>query len=307
MKNWTLLGHRSELAKPHDYLQLGGACAYNDNGEIIVTDGLCPHRGTRLFEGHSGNKAWICPYHGWSYSDGKMHIPLTRAFGKDAEWGEPVPFQQEWVGDFLFAKEPGAKPSPLQLACKDMLAAVSKNIWALHWQYVMPMPCPPSVAIENSMEDYHVPMVHRDTFARLGLVLKDMDRFGNNSIAHYEVTDERTVDGLKVASEYFENVKPDEYFHLFIYPYTCISSLGGFTYSVQHYLPASDGNTSLWTRLYSSRTKPESPSLAFLFDTAASFNLRVFTEDAAICKLVSGQGRVLGDMEKRISWYRSVK
>ena len=39
----------------------------NVDGEIIVVDGVCPHAGGPLGDGHLEGCTLTCPWHGWSY------------------------------------------------------------------------------------------------------------------------------------------------------------------------------------------------------------------------------------------------
>src|SRR5438132_3162155 len=78
-KQWVLVGHQSQLAKPGDYFVAEVA------GEslIVVRDqrstirgfyNVCRHRGTRLKEDKAGQvRAIKCPYHAWTYAlDGRL-------------------------------------------------------------------------------------------------------------------------------------------------------------------------------------------------------------------------------------------
>ena len=92
-KQWMLVGHQSQIAKPGDYLvqELAGESL------VIVRDqrstirgfyNVCRHRGTRLKEDTCGHASAIqCPYHAWTYGlDGRLigapHMDEVPGFDK---------------------------------------------------------------------------------------------------------------------------------------------------------------------------------------------------------------------------------
>lgn len=288
--SWVLLCHRSELAKDGDYVLLTAgseqALAYNHNGTVIVTDNRCLHRGARVFNGTHGNAPLKCPYHGFQDESVLKAQELT-----------------QWVGDWLFAGDGSTKLENELDAIGPVLAGISEKIGKRHAFDSFPMPCDWKVAVENALEDLHVGSVHPDTFGKLDLKLKEMRRHGRNSVAMYDIGDARTVKGLTAMSKAFVDVDPSAYFHILLYPNTCISSVGGFSYSVQHYLP-NGGFTQLHTRLYRGKMRADAPNISYFFDEAVGFNKTVFAQDSAICARVQGDGTYLTEKEKRITWFR---
>ena len=78
-KEWLLVGHQSQVAKPGDYF----LAAIAGESVIVTRDrksqvrgfyNVCRHRGTRLKEDTCGYAAAIqCPYHAWTYGlDGRL-------------------------------------------------------------------------------------------------------------------------------------------------------------------------------------------------------------------------------------------
>ena len=104
---WHLVAHRSELARPGDYVRLdwplGELALFNDEGAVIAFDNLCPHRGARYFVEDAGSGRIACPYHGWGFRDGELRIPLRQTF-EAAEIAEARlnTYRTAWCGDFLF-------------------------------------------------------------------------------------------------------------------------------------------------------------------------------------------------------------
>ena len=288
--NWLLAAHRSELAAPGDYITLQAgpdhiAC-FNLDGNVYSWDNVCRHRGARVLQGTHGNKALTCPYHG-----------LTGM----ATVGEQ--YLTQWIGDFLFVGDGSTRIEDDLNDFGPLLTGISKMIAGRHSFEQLPMPCEWKVAVENTLEDYHVATVHADSIGKLRLKLDSTDQHGKNSGALYTIEDPHTVKGLEAMAKYFEEVRPSHYFHLFLYPYTCLSSVGGLTFSLQHYLP-SGGYTNLHTRLYGAKTKPGAPDMRWLYDEATSFNRLVFEQDAAICARIVDDGTFLTASETRVQWFR---
>lgn len=288
--NWLLAAHRSELANKGDYVLLSGGseqiAVLNLDGQIIACDNVCPHRGAKVFSGPCGSQHPVCPYH-----------------GRRGEAAIGTRYLTAWLNDWIFV---GDGSTRLETELGDILplvAGISDKIGRRHSFDVTPMPCDWRVAVENALEDDHIPMVHPDTFGKLKLELGEMERHGNHSVAKYAIGDSRTVAALGRFAKHFRDVDPASYFHIFIYPGTCISSVGGFSYSVQHYL-SNGGFTSFHTRLYQPKLAADAPNYDWFFNEATQFNRQVFEQDSAICARVVGEGTILTENERRVLWFR---
>src|SRR5437867_5973437 len=78
-RQWVLVGHQNQIAKPGDYF----VAAVAGESLIVMRDqrsvirgfyNVCRHRGTRLKEDACGHAPAIrCPYHAWTYGlDGRL-------------------------------------------------------------------------------------------------------------------------------------------------------------------------------------------------------------------------------------------
>jgi Rieske 2Fe-2S family protein len=98
-KQWVLVGHQNQIAKPGDYFVAPPPSDYGATGEslVIIRDqrgtirgfyNVCRHRGTRLREDACGHASAIqCPYHAWTYAlDGRLigapHMDQVPGFDK---------------------------------------------------------------------------------------------------------------------------------------------------------------------------------------------------------------------------------
>ena len=302
--SFHLIGHRSELRNPGDYVRLPMAprdvVAYNDNGTVVCIDGVCPHRGARMFREFRGNGKAVCPYHGWAFRGGEMVVPNREAYPA------VVPgmggYGHEWFGDFLFSLDEGGCPTDADGFVK-FLTDLSPRIDSLYDWDSFVIDCPWQVAVENALEDHHIPKVHADTFAPLGLRRTDQYRIGSWSMATYDITDKRASKMLSGMQRFLEFGTGLRYFHLFLGPHACLSSVGGITFSIQHYLPEGD-RTRFITRMYKGKTVPTAPDLEDFYRSAFQFNQKVFDQDAEVCEGIRTPGYALSRDEARIKWFR---
>jgi phenylpropionate dioxygenase-like ring-hydroxylating dioxygenase large terminal subunit len=158
---------------------LPGACMpidLPDASALLVRDGdgvlrafanACRHRGTRLVDAPCAAKAFVCPYHGWTYGmDGAlMHVPHAEAFlniGKRDLATKPVAERHGliWFGEGAetYARELDADLSALGLA-DHVLYRRSRVTRRCNWKLV----------IEAFLDAYHIRVLHRDSVYRFFL------------------------------------------------------------------------------------------------------------------------------------------
>lgn len=190
----------------------------------------------------------------------------------------------------------------------DFVANALVRVATYHRYLSMTIRCDWHVAVENALEDMHVPTIHAETFAKLKLQRISQERYEHCSIARYVVGDDLTRRSLTRLAKWFPHAAPTVYEHLFIYPHTCLSSLGGFTYALQTYEPWWAGMTDFKSRLYGGVTTAKPEVVKAFFDDAADFNRRVFEEDAAVCERIlkwnPGADFLHPVEEQRIIWFR---
>lgn len=317
---WHLLCHRSELPHSGDYLKLQWlgeeVVIYNDGGELIVFDNLCPHRGTRFFTDVSGNGPLSCPYHGWSYRAGSMHIPCRERYDSAelarAQLGK---LQLEWCADFVFAAPAPRMTLEAQLGTSyDVLADLSFNIAGRSDVNAYTFECDWRVALENALEPLHVPFVHPDSLAQLQLG-EGSNRFTDwTSIWQAELGNAAMVRKLRSIRRLFQlDSQYEGYQSLYLFPFTMLSSTFSYSYSLQHFFPSAEpARTHFYSRLLHSATLPASAAaLQSFFEASARMNRQVFAEDHAICqRLAPGAAddprfTVLASDEEKIAHFRA--
>lgn len=174
--SWLLAGRLNQISKRGDYFTLDYAGASlivmrDLELKVHVYANACRHRGARLLSGEGNCRAVVCPYHAWTYAlDGSLKgcigMEDTKNFNP-AEYGLIEIRHQVWAG-FIFFNLDGAAPSldewlgelPERLAMyhfEDMVATRVK---------VHDLDCNWKTWVENYMEGYHIPTVHRNTISK---------------------------------------------------------------------------------------------------------------------------------------------
>jgi phenylpropionate dioxygenase-like ring-hydroxylating dioxygenase large terminal subunit len=312
---WHLVAHRSELALPGDFVRLdwaaGELALYNDGGEVIAFDNVCPHRGGRFFAEDRGSGRAICPYHGWAVRDGKVRVARPQQFSA-CDLGKAVinRFRTEWCGDFLFVGLQPVMSLAEQLdAFAPTLSEISGDMATSRDLYKIDFQADWRVAAENALEAYHINNVHPGTLAPLAFSDETDSFAGPNSAYHARIGSERTVRGLKGLRRFFDiSAGFEGYCAYYLFPFAMISSTFGYSYALQTYFPSGEAHRSWFTtRLYGSRAAPGSEGvLETLLNAAAPFNRQVFDEDHEICQRVSrrydlnAEGRIFGASEARV-------
>ena len=293
---WHLVAHRSELAAPGDFVRLSWAAGdlvlYNDEGEVIAFDNVCPHRGGRFFIEDRGNARAVCPYHGWSVRGGEVRVARREQFSTcDLKKAVLNRYATQWCGEFLFAGVDPVMSLPRQLdAFAAPLADISADILVPGDLYKIDFQADWRVAVENALEAYHVNSIHPETLAPMALC-EDADSFaGLNSAFHARVGDKRTARGLKGLRRFFDlRADFEGYCTYYVFPFAMISSTYGYSYSLQSFLPAPEPHRSWFTsRLFSTRTAAGAEGVSqTLLNATILANHQIFDEDHAICRRVS--------------------
>ncbi|CAI2795945.1 Rieske 2Fe-2S domain-containing protein [Pseudomonas fluorescens group sp.] len=294
---WHPVAHKSELSNDRDFVRFDVAdfevVIINDKGSFVAFDNLCPHRGARFFTEDFGNKFVKCLYHGWSYSRGKVNVAGVKTFqGCNIEQASLNQFSLDICGDFLFfAIEPR---STLQEQLGSEISAILNKIGsdidsrADFNRY--PFKCDWTIALENALEPYHIPLIHTDTLASLQLGVGVNEFYGENSVWYSPIESEKVARRLKSLSRFYATTDAYEgYMSIFIFPFSMISSTFGYSYSAQNFFPSTSPDSTYFTsRLYPVRNSdPRYREMTAGFvQSSAEVNRRIFDEDHEICQRI---------------------
>lgn len=305
--------HVSELRNDNDYIKLeifdNDLILYNDNGNIICFDNICPHRGAPFICGNKedGCQKLVCPYHGWSYQNGKLIIPNRNQFD-DIEIfkSDLVKYKIDKVGNFIFfSKEPimslkeqlGEFYSTLEMISKsiDKRIDLNKNEFLSNWK----------ISLENALENYHVPYVHPNTLSPLGLTNGEVEFNSLNSLWVSEISNLKAFKKLQKLKTFFKNhiFYKENYFSMYLFPFSMISSTFGYSYAFQSFFPNNIEKTSFYSRTYSVFSNLDTEAF---YNSVKNVNRQIFDEDISVCNLLQKSLKnrstnfIYNQMEKRI-------
>lgn len=304
--------HRSELASVNDFRRItaGGrdVVLFNDNNTIIAFENRCPHRGCQLLKDSNGNGELLCPYHGWRFGEKKCIIPNRKSFKEaDIESINLSFYSIEFCGDFLFFSPHPSTSLQTQLGSFwNLLEMISHDITEKIDDNNHPFNANWKISLENALENYHVSTVHPHS---LGLLLPSDGKVtyeGKNSLWESSIGNQKIQNKLLKVQPLFQNTYRNEnYFSLYLFPFSMLSSTYGYSYAFQHFFPKSPTETLFSSRTYATRT-----DYTDFFTGVAALNRQIFSEDADICQRVQAASAtetsfVYNQQEQRIEIFHT--
>ncbi len=186
LRHWMFVAHAAEIPRSGDY-----ACfALGDERAVIVRDGdgeirafhnVCRHRASRVVaddRGHCG-KAFICPFHGWSYNlDGTLrNVPKAETFPDidRAELGLKPIDCEIWHG-LVFIRFAGDGPGVAEQFAPaekeiDLYRIGEMQPYGNTWSFRFDLDW--KAVADIDAEGYHVPVGHPELFDLVGSTYTD--------------------------------------------------------------------------------------------------------------------------------------
>lgn len=296
---WQFAGFTDELSNNQDYV-----CTFianktivlmNFKGKIKAFHNVCSHRQNQICLQNSGNGPLQCQYHGWTYNEEgyPYAIPKRKSFSElNLENLRLTQYQVETIGRFVFLKiRPGpetlsnflTKTYPILKKISDAMGErIDKNEMLIdaNWK----------VIVENTLEDYHVYMVHQKSFNTLGINERSFENYYPHSSTLLKF--DMTLDQNKKVDAAFKNrpIQINDYFHQLIFPNLTFASAYGVTFSLQQIIPLGPTKTKFISHTFSTKINETTPLelniVKVLNNSAIDFNRRVFEEDKIMCEQV---------------------
>jgi phenylpropionate dioxygenase-like ring-hydroxylating dioxygenase large terminal subunit len=188
LPSWQFACHVSQVREAGAYatLDLGrdSIIVMRDReGGLHAFKNVCRHRGSRLLDGEGQCRgAIVCRYHGWTYGfDGRLKtVAAPRSFpGIEMEQFGLHAVDIEVFHGLVFVRVIGGGPSlaemwgeyselvaPYDIAAMVPTGPITTDVWDCNWK----------VAVENNLENYHIPVGHPGYDRMLD---NDMIGFGN--------------------------------------------------------------------------------------------------------------------------------
>lgn len=180
---WLFVGAGHQLPATGDLLPIPYLRLFlsrSRDGDIRAFHNICRHRGHELVQACKNVRSIVCPYHGWSYDlNGDLRStsefsgkPGTFADGFDPKAFSLKPVRCEQWHDLIFVNLDGHAP-PL----REHLSALNKRVCSYPLSKARPfhvfehgeVKANWKLIMENSLEPYHTPYVHRKTGAGIPL------------------------------------------------------------------------------------------------------------------------------------------
>jgi phenylpropionate dioxygenase-like ring-hydroxylating dioxygenase large terminal subunit len=139
------------------------------DGAVRAFRNACRHRGTRLADGAGCARAFVCPYHGWTYRlDGSLaHVPHAHGFPDldPAHSGLAAVRCEERLGLVWVTQDPAAEGAEAALAGLPELVGAGQR---LHSTSVLEVEVNWKIYLEGFIEGYHIRSTHPKSFYPYG-------------------------------------------------------------------------------------------------------------------------------------------
>lgn len=172
--SWHLVTTTSSLSQTGDFVtaEILGEPVHlrNFDGKLTALSNVCVHRHCLLTSQPNGNSPTMrCQYHGWEFAeDGRTRrIPAPKNFVPfDRDEHRLENFRVDQCGQLVFVSLASSGPSLREYMGDffDLCATRFSDNWQefLHWEPEIEANW--KIPIENSLEAYHVPCIHSETF-----------------------------------------------------------------------------------------------------------------------------------------------
>lgn len=301
-QTWCFVGFKSFLKEEDDFItqEIGGipVVVQNCRGTVKAFKNICSHRHSIIQVKSSGNRPLMCPYHGWAYNDkgvptGIPKKPLFQFTREELECLKLKEYKVDFCGELVFVNLSN-DGQELRDFMGDMFTEVEKmssNFGELADVNEMVIQANWKVLVENTLESYHVNLIHEETFKKLGAGGMEFTFIKEHSV--WDATllaGENEGKNAKIHSPYQNRdyVIPG-YKHMIVFPNVLISSTYGVSFNLSYITPI-DSNSSRFMS-YVFLTKKEGGQAGSTLEeiykqSLVTFNRKVFDEDKEICEKV---------------------
>lgn len=325
-KTWNFVGFTSDFNEINDFVvsNISGTpiVVQNLKGTLRAFKNICSHRHSIIQTQQKGNRPLMCPYHGWAYNDkgipfGIPKKPLFNFTKEELECLKLEEYKLQVCGSLVFVntdKEAGSLQEFFGSFYED-IENMSNNFGKLIDINEIEIKSNWKIIVENTLESYHVALIHSETFQKLGAEGLDFEFEKDHSqwIANV-ATKENEGKQAKIHKPFqTRNYKIEGYKHMILFPNVLLSSTYGISFNLSHIIPV-DENTTLF-KSYVFVTKKDEKEASEVMEkvyenSLIEFNRKVFDEDKQICQevqkgvLFSNYTGQLSDEEKRVGHFQ---
>ncbi|MGD9634475.1 MAG: aromatic ring-hydroxylating dioxygenase subunit alpha [Pirellulales bacterium] len=176
MKEWLMVARREQIEEVGDYFStriVGESIiiARNKEGKLNAFYNRCAHRGVAMVDDCGHRNTFSCPYHAWSYDlEGRLigapHMREIKGFDPATVRLKSIALR-EWAG-WVFVNFSETPPS-FDDFIKDFAADFSflqQDRLRLAETIDLTVECNWKFMVENLVDNYHTPIIHRNTIGR---------------------------------------------------------------------------------------------------------------------------------------------
>jgi phenylpropionate dioxygenase-like ring-hydroxylating dioxygenase large terminal subunit len=299
---WHFVGTTHDLASNGDYLTLDlhgrPLLVRNCEGTPRTFLNACPHRHAKLTSEPAGNCAMLrCQYHGWEFDDqgDTKRIPDAKSFRPLARGMLGLrQYRTEACGPLVFTTFDDGAPSLAEYLgpAWDLIRTNLTDDFTQAWSAERNCGANWKIAVENSLESYHIACVHPKTFGAPPAAEACHHELGDTwSAFHTNSKDDRSLRHWQEAIIMWLicGRATYDYTHMHVFPALLLAPTdAGFI--VQSVVPESPtSHRSLWRFFAHRGTKwnPVARTTAWFFKHwAVGFTERVVGEDLSILSSV---------------------
>lgn len=301
-KSWYYVGNTAELQNENDFIthNIGGipVVVQMMKGELRCFRNVCSHRHSLLQTQPRGNRALFCPYHGWSFKEtGALQAvpkkPLFQFSKEEMDCLGLQSFQMEQCGTLVFVRVSAEGPD-LKTYLGDFydeLATISSSFGVLIDLNEMVINANWKILVENTLESYHVNLIHTNTFRKLGASGLSFQIEGLHSSWDAPLAQRENEGKQERVHRPFQDraYKIEGYKHLLCFPNILVSTTYGISFNLSAIVPLDEHRSLFRSYVYLTKDISAQHNEALLQaykNSLISFNRQVFDEDKAICEQV---------------------
>jgi phenylpropionate dioxygenase-like ring-hydroxylating dioxygenase large terminal subunit len=301
---WNYVGTLNDFINVNDFISTTIAdvpiVVQNIKGEIKAFKNICSHRHSIIQTEKKGNRMLMCPYHGWAYNEngvpkGIPKKPLFNFNEEELECLKLKEFKLEICGSLVFvniSENPKSLEEFLGEKVYHEVELISNNFGKLVDVNEMVIDANWKILVENTLESYHVNLIHTNSFLKLGASGMEFEFSGMHSswIANLKMTENEGKQEKVHKSFQDRNYKINGYKHLLLFPNVLISTTYGVSFNISVITPIDAKSSFFRSFVFITKVKSENDDKSALekmyVDSLVKFNRQVFAEDKEICEKV---------------------
>lgn len=300
--HWTFVGFTFDVSQDKDFItqRVGNIpiVVQNFNGVLRCFKNICSHRFSIIQTEKKGNRALMCPYHGWSYSKDGLPVgipkkPLFKFTDSELECLKLKEYNVSTCGNLIFVNLSHNKITLQEYLGQYFteIAQLTNAFGELIDTNQITIKANWKIIVENTLESYHVNLIHKDSFRKLGASGMNFDFQKYHSTWDASIKFQEDDPALKLIHKpYIERpYKISGYKHILLFPNILISTTYGISFNLSHILPI-DAEKTLFTSyvfITSKNIEKKKTALETEYENSlVEFNKTVFDEDKYICEQV---------------------